>query len=177
MDANDGNFQGKPNERIVPIHHLISHSNEDDMYIMDVSEVDSVLDLLGEQDEDEKLGRGGILLCSCRSVGLSVGLSVCPSTRWLSDDDSRTLGPRIMKLHRYIDHDSQMTPIDFQVTSTNRQPVEVEVTMVGIVVKSSIKFIYKQSHVRYIDHDWQMTPIDFEVTRSKERGYIALLMS
>jgi hypothetical protein len=36
--------------------HLISHSNEDDMYIMDVSEVDSVLDLLGEQDEEEKLG-------------------------------------------------------------------------------------------------------------------------
>ncbi|KAH3752992.1 hypothetical protein DPMN_187620 [Dreissena polymorpha] len=26
------------------------------------------------------------------------------------------LTPRIMKLHRYIDHDSQMTPIDFQVT-------------------------------------------------------------
>ncbi|KAH3729559.1 hypothetical protein DPMN_055530 [Dreissena polymorpha] len=27
------------------------------------------------------------------------------------------LTPRIMKLHRYIDHDWQMTPIDFQVTS------------------------------------------------------------
>ncbi|KAH3715190.1 hypothetical protein DPMN_057896 [Dreissena polymorpha] len=26
------------------------------------------------------------------------------------------LGPRIMKLHRNIDHDSQMTPIDFEVT-------------------------------------------------------------
>ncbi|KAH3885440.1 hypothetical protein DPMN_009434 [Dreissena polymorpha] len=26
------------------------------------------------------------------------------------------LRPRIMKLHRYIDHDWQMTPIDFQVT-------------------------------------------------------------
>ena len=49
-------------------------------------------------------------------VGLSVGRSVGPSTRWLSDDNSRTLGPRIMKLHRYIDHDSQMTPIDFEVT-------------------------------------------------------------
>ncbi|KAH3809768.1 hypothetical protein DPMN_138147 [Dreissena polymorpha] len=24
--------------------------------------------------------------------------------------------PRIIKLHRYIDHDSQITPIDFQVT-------------------------------------------------------------
>ena len=50
------------------------------------------------------------------SVGLSVCQSVGPSTRWLSDDNSRTLGPRIMKLHRYIDHDSQMTPIDFEVT-------------------------------------------------------------
>ncbi|KAH3882665.1 hypothetical protein DPMN_006609 [Dreissena polymorpha] len=27
------------------------------------------------------------------------------------------LVPRIKKLHRYNDHDSQMTPIDFQVTS------------------------------------------------------------
>ncbi|KAH3707800.1 hypothetical protein DPMN_067216, partial [Dreissena polymorpha] len=33
--------------------------------------------------------------------------------------------PRIMKLRRYIDHDSQMTPIDFQVTreATNKWPV------------------------------------------------------
>ena len=45
-------------------------------------------------------------------VGRSVGLS----TRWFPDDNSRTLGARIMKLHRYIDHDSQMTPIDFEVT-------------------------------------------------------------
>ncbi|KAH3822810.1 hypothetical protein DPMN_124601 [Dreissena polymorpha] len=45
-----------------------------------------------------------------------VGRSVGPSTRWLSDDNSRTLGPRVMKLQRYIDHDSQMTPIDFGVT-------------------------------------------------------------
>ena len=51
-----------------------------------------------------------------RSVRLSVGLSVGPSTRWFPDDNSRTLGPRIMKLHRNIDHDSQMTPIDFEVT-------------------------------------------------------------
>ncbi len=33
--------------------------------------------------------------------------------------------PRIMKLHRYIDHVSQMTPIDFQVT---RSKVKVTVT-------------------------------------------------
>ncbi|KAH3893707.1 hypothetical protein DPMN_017857, partial [Dreissena polymorpha] len=62
--------------------------------------------------------RGGILLCSCRSI--------C----------------RIMKLHRYIDHDSQMTPIDFEVTRIMK--------LHG-----------------YIDHDSQMTPIDFEITRSK----------
>ena len=43
-------------------------------------------------------------------------VSVGPSTRWFSDDNSRTLVPRIMKLHRNIDHDSQMTPIDFEVT-------------------------------------------------------------
>ncbi|KAH3852601.1 hypothetical protein DPMN_095113 [Dreissena polymorpha] len=36
-------------------------------------------------------------------------------TRWFSDN-SRTLTPRFMKLHRYIDHDWQMTPIAFQVT-------------------------------------------------------------
>ena len=54
-----------------------------------------------------------------------VGRSVGPSTRWLSDDNSRTLGPRIMKLHRYIHHDSQMTPIDFEVT---RSKVKVTVT-------------------------------------------------
>ncbi|KAH3782209.1 hypothetical protein DPMN_160121 [Dreissena polymorpha] len=45
-----------------------------------------------------------------------VCLSVGPSTRWFPDDNSRTLGAGIMKLHRYIDHDSQMTPIDFEVT-------------------------------------------------------------
>ncbi|KAH3876512.1 hypothetical protein DPMN_000357 [Dreissena polymorpha] len=39
--------------------HLIRHSSEDDMYIIDVSEVDSVLDLLGEQNEEEKLGLTG----------------------------------------------------------------------------------------------------------------------
>jgi len=33
--------------------------------------------------------------------------------------------PRIMKLHRYIDHDSQMTTIDFEVT---RSKVKVTVT-------------------------------------------------
>ena len=61
--------------------------------------------------------RGYIALhMSVGSVGRSVGRSVCPSTRWLSDDNSRTLGPRIMKLHRNIDHDSQMRPIDFEVT-------------------------------------------------------------
>ncbi|KAH3848570.1 hypothetical protein DPMN_090948, partial [Dreissena polymorpha] len=57
------------------------------------------------------------------ALHMSVGRSVGPSTKWFPDDDSRTLGPRIMKLqrimklHRYIDHDSHLTPIDFQVTS------------------------------------------------------------
>ncbi|KAH3867754.1 hypothetical protein DPMN_030889 [Dreissena polymorpha] len=69
-------------------------------------------------------------------------MSVLLSTRWFPDDNSRTLRPRIVKLHRYIDHDSQMTPIDFQVTR---------------IMKLH----------RYIDHDSQMTPIDFQVTRSK----------
>ncbi|KAH3755277.1 hypothetical protein DPMN_189968, partial [Dreissena polymorpha] len=48
---------------------------------------------------------------------MSVGPSVGPITRWFPDDNSRTLRPRIMKLHRYIDNDWQMTPFDFQVTS------------------------------------------------------------
>ncbi|KAH3769896.1 hypothetical protein DPMN_171177 [Dreissena polymorpha] len=43
-------------------------------------------------------------------------MSVGPSTRWFPDDNSRTLRPRIMKLHRNIDHYSQMTHIDFEVT-------------------------------------------------------------
>jgi hypothetical protein len=45
-------------------------------------------------------------------------MSVSPSVHQVVvlDDNSKTLGPRIMKLHRYIDHDSQMTPIDFEVT-------------------------------------------------------------
>ncbi|KAH3812886.1 hypothetical protein DPMN_141329 [Dreissena polymorpha] len=60
-----------------------------------------------------------------------VGRSVGPSTRWLSDDNSRTLGPRIMKLHRKIDHDMQITPIDFEVTRskvkvTNKMRVSPE---------------------------------------------------
>jgi hypothetical protein len=54
-----------------------------------------------------------------------VGLSVAPSTKWFPDDNSRTLTPRIMKLHWYIDHYWQMTPIDFQVI---RSKVKVTVT-------------------------------------------------
>jgi len=45
--------------------------------------------------------------------------------KWFPDDNSGKLMARIMKLHRYIDHDSQMTPIDFQVT---RSKVKVTVT-------------------------------------------------
>ncbi|KAH3874604.1 hypothetical protein DPMN_037852 [Dreissena polymorpha] len=52
-----------------------------------------------------------------------------------------------MKLHRYIDHDSQMTPIDFEVTRSKvtMTPIDFEVT------RSKVKVT--------------MTPIDFEVTR------------
>ena len=57
--------------------------------------------------------------------GVYCFVHVSPSTRWFPDDNSRALMPRIMKLHRYIDHDSQMTPIDFQVT---RSKVKVTVT-------------------------------------------------
>ncbi|KAH3889033.1 hypothetical protein DPMN_013079 [Dreissena polymorpha] len=57
--------------------HLISHFNEDDMYIMDVSEVDSVLDLLGEQDEEEKLGYRFSLIFSEAVFGEN--LSYCHS--------------------------------------------------------------------------------------------------
>ncbi|KAH3736080.1 hypothetical protein DPMN_042640 [Dreissena polymorpha] len=59
------------------------------------------------------------------------------------------LTPRIMKLHRNIDHDWQMTPIDFQVTR---------------IMKLH----------RNIDHDWQMTPIDFQVTSSPEHNVLML---
>ena len=55
-------------------------------------------------------------------VGRSVGRFV---HQVVSDDNSRTLWARIMKLHRYIDHDLQMTPIDLQVT---RSKVKVTVT-------------------------------------------------
>ncbi|KAH3894426.1 hypothetical protein DPMN_018583 [Dreissena polymorpha] len=66
-------------------------------------------------------------------VGRYVGLSVGPPTRWFPDDNSRTLGARIMKLHREIDHDSQMTPIDVQVTryidhDWQMTPIDFEVT-------------------------------------------------
>ncbi|KAH3690261.1 hypothetical protein DPMN_191875 [Dreissena polymorpha] len=54
--------------------HLISHFNEDDMYIMDVSEVDSVLDLLGEQDEEEKLGHIFLLILYTRIASKALGL-------------------------------------------------------------------------------------------------------
>ena len=42
-------------------------------------------------------------------VGLEIG-------KWFPDDNSRTLMPGIMKLHRDIGHNWQMTPIGFEVT-------------------------------------------------------------
>jgi hypothetical protein len=44
--------------------------------------------------------------------------------KWFPDENSRKLTPMIMKLHRYIDHDWQMTPMDFHVT---RSKVKVSV--------------------------------------------------
>ncbi|KAH3791454.1 hypothetical protein DPMN_144940, partial [Dreissena polymorpha] len=74
---------------------------------------------------------------SCGVFALMVGQSVGRSTRWLSDDNSRMLGPRIMKLHRYIDHDMQMTPIDFEVT---RSKVKVTMTPIDFqVTRSKVK--------------------------------------
>ena len=45
-------------------------------------------------------------------VGRSDGLSVRPYTKWFPDDNLRTPWPRIMKFHREVGHDLQMTPID-----------------------------------------------------------------
>ncbi|KAH3804036.1 hypothetical protein DPMN_132312 [Dreissena polymorpha] len=58
-----------------------------------------------------------------------------------------------MKLHRYIDHDWKMTPVDFEVTRYIDH--EWQVTPIDFQV------------ISYINHDWQMTPIDFQVTWSK----------
>ena len=68
-------------------------------------------------------GRWPLLIL--RSLGQRSRSQWLEIVKWFPDDNSRTLTPRIMKLHRYIDHDSQMTPIDFQVT---RSKVKVTVT-------------------------------------------------
>ncbi|KAH3871257.1 hypothetical protein DPMN_034452 [Dreissena polymorpha] len=59
------------------------------------------------------------------------------------------LRPRIMKLHRYIEKDSQMIPNDFEVTRSRSRIMKLH---------------------RYTDHDLQMTPIDFQV---KGQGHSA----
>jgi len=68
-----------------------------------------------------------VLLCppSKKRGYIVLHMSVSPFTMWFPDINSRTLRPRIMKLHRYIDHDWPMTPIDFQV---NGSKVKVTVT-------------------------------------------------
>ncbi|KAH3709557.1 hypothetical protein DPMN_069021 [Dreissena polymorpha] len=53
------------------------------------------------------------------------------------------LTPRIMKLDRYIDHDWQMTPIDFQVT---RSKVMITVDYVRFFIdwrNQRLTFLYK----------------------------------
>ncbi|KAH3855005.1 hypothetical protein DPMN_097565 [Dreissena polymorpha] len=63
--------------------------------------------------------------------------------RWRSPVMQYHLNRMIFRFsEQYIDHDLQMTPIDFEVTRIMK--------LHG-----------------YIDHDSQMTPIDFEVTKSK----------
>jgi len=75
------------------------------------------------------------------------------------------LTPGILKLHRYIDHDWQMTPLDFQVTRSRTQWLE---TIKWFPDDNSIMLTPRilKLHI-YIDNDWQMTPIDFQVTRSR----------
>jgi hypothetical protein len=106
--------------------------------------------------------RGGILFSTCRSVG--------PSIRWFPDDNLRTLRPRIMKLHWYIDHDWQMTHLDFQVTRSRSQLFQIikwfQDGNSRMLRPRIMKLRIMKLH-RNIDHDWQMTPIDFQVTRSK----------
>ncbi|KAH3829077.1 hypothetical protein DPMN_131065 [Dreissena polymorpha] len=49
------------------------------------------------------------------------------------------LGPRIMKLHRYIDHGSQITPIEFQVTRYINH--DLQMTSISFeVTGSKVKF-------------------------------------
>jgi len=76
-----------------------------------------------------------------------------------------------MKLHRYIDHDWLMTPIDFQVT---RSKVKVTVTQNSKMVTFSClsdkvhsfhPILFKLVQCLYINED--SNPIDFQVTGSK----------
>ncbi|KAH3692920.1 hypothetical protein DPMN_193256 [Dreissena polymorpha] len=58
----------------------------------------------------------------CRSVGLWGG----PSTRWFPDDNSRTFGPRIMKLH------SRCTPVKV-ISKVKRQSSDVKKLSVKVL--------------------------------------------
>ncbi|KAH3837059.1 hypothetical protein DPMN_110437 [Dreissena polymorpha] len=56
------------------------------------------------------------------------------------------LRPRIMRLHRYIDHDWQMTPIDFQVTryidhDWQMTPIDFQVTSIRIRIRIRIRIL------------------------------------
>ncbi|KAH3695133.1 hypothetical protein DPMN_082589 [Dreissena polymorpha] len=78
---------------------------------------------------------------------MSVVLSVGPSTMWFPDDNSRTLGPRIMKLHRNIDHDSQMNPIDFEVIryfdhDSQMTPIDFQVTRVSDAIHGAHSVLF-----------------------------------
>ena len=49
------------------------------------------------------------------------------------------LTPRIMKLHRYIDHDWQMIPIDFQVTRSKVKVTVPKKRIHTMAVKVTVK--------------------------------------
>ena len=106
-----------------------------------------------------------------RSLGQRSRSQWLEIVKWFPDDNSRTLRPRIMKLHWYIDHDWLMTPTDFQVT---RSKVKVTVTRNSNMVTFSCLsdrvhsfhlILFKLVQCLHINED--SNPIDFHVTGSK----------
>ncbi|KAH3886715.1 hypothetical protein DPMN_010728 [Dreissena polymorpha] len=59
--------------------------------------------------------------------------------------------PRIMKLHRYIDHDLQMTPIDFEVTRS-----KVKVT--SLACFDQLYICVQNIYTCYAKFDWLTNP-------------------
>ena len=72
---------------------------------------------------------GGILLCTCRSVGQSVD-KPCPIYNW------RTHSPRNFKLSMVVGHDQQMNSFEFEV-SRSKLKVTVTFQLGGIHVSQT----------------------------------------